>query len=390
MGGDFPLMRRTVLGGLAVLPLLGGEALKAQAPKPIVASIALEDRRVWVGVTIGGRPPVLFIFDTGAVVSKIQPSYARTLGLKKRGITRLVGMGGEQAFDLYQADDVVFGGAIRQPKVMFAQPDEDLRLGGDAKGLLAAGLLTSVDSELDFEKSEWRVYPGGRGAREGFTALPSRIRAQQNGKGSEMILVDAEIDGRTYRLLADTGAPGQIHLFNQATRLSGYWNGERPYVPIQQGGIGGLAKPGRMVRAGKVTLGNIAFERPLVTLSQEVRGHPLADGIIGLGLLELMTLSTDVKGDRLWVKRNNRKPQPERFGMSGLWLEERGGTVKVADVSPLSPAAEAGLAVGDELVGVPLNLAILKLAGKPGTRVPLRVRRGGTERDVALTLRPYI
>ena len=152
----------------------------------------------------------------------------------------------------------------------------------------------------------------------------------------------------------------------------------------------GAGTAGRMVRAGKVTLGNIAFERPLVTLSQEVRGHPLADGIIGLGLLELMTLSTDVKGDRLWVKRNNRQPQPERFGMSGLWLEERGGTVRVADVSPLSPAADAGIAVGDELVGVPLNLAILKLAGKPGTRVSLRVRRGGTERDVALTLRPYI
>ncbi|HEY7810724.1 MAG TPA: aspartyl protease family protein [Allosphingosinicella sp.] len=390
MVDDVRLMRRTVLGGLAALPLLGGEALRAQSPKPIVASIALEDRRVWVGVTIGGRPPVLFIFDTGAVVSKIQPSYGRTLGLRKRGPTRLVGMGGEQAFDLYQAEDVVFGGAIRQPKVIFAQPDGDLRLASDAKGLLAAGLLTSVDSELDFEAGEWRVYPGGRGKREGFTALPSRIQGQQNSNGSEMILVDAQIDGRTYRLLADTGAPGQIHLFHEATRLSGFWNGERPYVPIQQGGIGGLAKPGRMVRAGKVMLGDIAFERPLVTLSQEVRRHPLADGVLGLGLLELMTLSTDVKGGRLWVNRNGRKPQPERFGMTGLWLEERGGKVTVADVSPLSPAAEAGLAEGDELIGAPLAVALRKLAGKPGTRVPLRVRRGGTERDVALTLRPYI
>jgi S1-C subfamily serine protease len=76
--------------------------------------------------------------------------------------------------------------------------------------------------------------------------------------------------------------------------------------------------------------------------------------------------------------------------MSGLWLEERAGKVTVADVSPLSPAAEAALAEGDELVEASIAVALRKLAGKPGTRVPLRVRRGGSERDVALTLRPYI
>ncbi|HEY0148841.1 MAG TPA: aspartyl protease family protein [Allosphingosinicella sp.] len=390
MGGELHFGRRTVLGGLAALPLLGGKALAAPPARPIVASIALEDRRVWVGVTISGRPPVLFIVDTGTGISKIQPSYARTLGLRKRGVTRLIGMGGEQGFDLVQAEDVVFGGAIRQPFVAFAQPDEDLRLPREAMGLLAAGLLTSVDSELDFDAGEWRVYPSGRGPRDGFTAVPSRITAQQGSKGSEVILVDAVLDGRTYRLLADTGAPGQIHLFDHATRSSGLWNNERPYVPIQQGGIGGLAKPGRLARAGKVALGGIAFERPLVSLSQEARRHPLAEGVIGLELLQLLTLSTDVRGGRLWVKRNARAAPPERHGMSGLWLEEQGGKVVVADVSPASPAAEAGLAVGDELLGGRLGDFIRRLAAGPGAQVPLRVRRGAAERDATVTLRPYL
>jgi hypothetical protein len=388
---DFRVPRRTVLGGLAALPLLGGNALHAQpARQPITASIALEDGRVWVAATIGGKPPVLFIFDTGAVISKIQASYARTLGLPTRGVTKLTGMGGRQDFELVEANDVVFGGAIRQPRVIFAQPEKDLRLPREAMGLLAAGLLTSVDSELDFDAGQWRVYPGGRGAREGFAPLPSHLRRQVGSGGSELILVDAVIDGSTYRLLADTGAPGQIHLFDPATRSSGLWNNKRPYVPIQKGGIGGLAEPGRMVRAGKVSLGPIGFDRPLVSLAQDRSRHPLADGVIGLELLELLTLSTDVKNDRLWAKRNSRASRPERFGLSGLWLEERDGKVVIADVSPASPAAEAGLAVGDELLGGSLRDHVVRLAGKPGSEIPLRMRRGGTERDVKLVLRPYI
>jgi hypothetical protein len=390
MTEQWQIPRRAVLGGLAALPLLGSEALDAQPAKPIVAHIALEDGRVWVAATIAGKPPVLFIFDTGAVVSKIQPSYGRTLGLKKRGAARFGGMGGWQNFDLVQAEDVVFGGAIRQPHVLFAQPKEDLRLADGAVGLLAAGLLTSFDSELDFDSGEWRVYPSGRGARDGFVQVPSRISGQARSQGSEVILVDAVLDGQTYRLLADTGAPGQIHLFDIATRRSGLWNGQKPYVPVQKGGIGGLAEPGRLVRAGNVSLGGIAFDRPLVSLSKEANRHPLADGVIGLELLELLTLSTDVKGNRLWVKRNRRARRPERYGMSGLWLEERGGKVVVANVSPASPAADAGLAIGDELVGRPLGWFVARLAGKPGAEIHLRVRRGGAERDTKLILRPFI
>jgi hypothetical protein len=46
--------------------------------------------------------------------------------------------------------------------------------------------------------------------------------------------------------------------------------------------------------------------------------------------------------------------------------------------------------VGDELPGAPLAVLVQRLAGKPGAEIPLRLRRGGTERDVKLVLRPYI
>jgi serine protease Do len=385
----FKMRRRTLLGGLAALPLLGGEALRAQpARQPIAASIALEDGRVWVAATIAGKPPMLFIVDTGAVVSLIQPSVSRTLDLRSRGATRLVGVGGPQTFELFEARDIVFGGAIRQRSAVFAAPRQDIPLHPDAAGLLAAGMLTSVDSDLDFDAGEWRVYPKGREARDGFALLSSRISGSSGG--SEYIYVDAAIDGRSYRLLVDTGMPGQILLFGAAARSSGLWNDRRPFVPVQARGIGGLADRGRLVRAGQVTIGPIAFERPLVELSAEAHPASFGEGIIGLSLLELLTLSTDVRGNRLWAKRNRRAPRPERYGMSGLWLEEKNGKVLVAVVSPGSPAAASGLAVGDEVLGGPLRALIPELSGPPGSEVALDTRRGSQARTVKLVLRPYI
>lgn len=380
-----------MLGGLAALPFLHPAAARAGAgAPPIVSRIALDNGRVWVGVTIAGRAPALFIVDTGAVVSLVQPSHAGKFGLKALGPVRLRGVGGVQQFLLHEGSEVVFGGAIRQAKAVFAVPERDLALPPDAAGLLAAGMLTSVDTELDFEAGEWRVYPGGRGARAGFEALPSRIRGGDNG-GSEYIYVDAELDGRTFRLLADTGMPGQIALFGKATRRSGLWTDARPYAPVQSRGIGGAAERGRLVRASRLSIGSIDLGAPLVSLGPPGESSPVfADGIIGLELLERMTLSTDVRGNRLWARRNARPARPERYGLSGLWCAEREGKLVAVDVSPLSPAAEAGLQIGDELVGLSLPRLIVLLAGRPGQTVALSVRRNGETRPASLTLREFL
>jgi hypothetical protein len=160
---------------------------------------------------------------------------------------------------------------------------------------------------------------------------------------------------------------------------------------VRSRGIGGAAQRGRLVRASRLAVGSIDLGAPLVSLGAPDDSSPVAaDGIIGLELLERMTLSTDVRGNRLWARRNARPARPERYGLSGLWCDERQGKLVAVDVSPLSPAAEAGLRVGDELVGLSLGGLIAKLAGAPGKTVALSVRRDGETRLVSLTLREFL
>ena len=205
-------------------------------------------------------------------------------------------------------------------------------------------------------------------------------------------MVDAMLDGNTYRLLVDTGMPGQIMLWSTATRRSGLWNDAEPFAPSQSAGIGGRGDRGRLVRARGLRIGDFAFERPLVFLNDpsSYQAARTVDGIIGLNLLELLNLSTDVQRNRLWAQPSRRPQRTRRYGMSGLWAEERHGVLEIVDLSPRSPAAEAGLQRGDEIVGLTLAQFVQRAGGRPGDSFELSYRRGGETRTTRITLRAFL
>lgn len=377
------------MGAMAASALVPG-ALRAEARRVITSSILVEDRRLWISASIDGSRPYLFIIDTGGVVSLIHERVARELDLRARGNFRLIGMGGPESFLMYEAHNVAFSGGAVQRNVAFGAASEELALGQGAAGTFAAGLFTAADSDFDFERGQWRLYPDGRGDRTGFTEVSSSI--EHVGAGSPYVFAYAAIDGQSYRFLLDTGMPGQLMLWPQVARRSGLWNDAAPYAPGRSRGIGGAGARTRLVRANRFQIADVAFERPLVTLTEpSLSPHARdADGIIGLELLQRLTLSTDARRRKLWIQRNARPAPPERYPLSGLWVEARGDTLVVADVGPASPAATAGIREGDEIVGLDLATFLSRTAGVPGTAVPLRVRRAGQEREVTLNLRRFL
>lgn len=381
-----------MLSRRAVLELGGAvaatSAVPARAAKPaatVTSRIIVAPDRIWVPVTIGGQGPFRFILDTGASVSGIAVPLAQKLGLRRIGSVRMNGIGGLTDMQFYEAKDVVYGGGIRQGSAAFG--GLDLPLGGG--GLLAAGLFTTHDSDLDCGAGEWRVHPQGRDDFSGLSRLPGVI--EPGGRGSARIVLDAVLDGQKYRLLADTGAPGEVLLFSSEVRRSGLWSDDRPFSPTPLQGIGGTSERiGRIVRAGHLAIGEFTFDAPLVRLydPKDFNRNTLHyDGIVGLAVLQRLDLSTEVRKARLWARRNDRQRPAENYRLSGVWLDRgKDGKISVAVVGTGSPAAAAGLRPGDVLAETDWRAVVRALDGPPGSTATLTV--GGTART--LELRRYL
>src|SRR2546430_4568086 len=97
-----------------------------------------------------------------------------------------------------------------------------------------------------------------------------------------------------------------------------------------------------------------------------------------------------------------RSPPPVdagRFDRSGLWINAGPEGYLVTDVAKASPAAEAGVAVGDVITALddkpapPESLSdarILLRARAAGSTVPLTIKRGDKQMTLKLVLREQI
>ncbi|MES2987805.1 MAG: retropepsin-like aspartic protease, partial [Pseudomonadota bacterium] len=145
--------RRALLTAAAFVPLTA--ALPAFGQKRVFAAkIKLLGPRVTIDVMVNGKGPYPFMIDTGGYLSLMEEGLIAELGLTRIGQIGMRGVGGSQISRLFRASDVIFGGGVRQRDVVFAAMSGGF--GAGIRGVLAAGMLTQFDSELDFDRGEWR------------------------------------------------------------------------------------------------------------------------------------------------------------------------------------------------------------------------------------------
>ena len=133
-------------------------------------------------------------------------------------------------------------------------------------------------------------------------------------------------------------------------------------------------------------------------LSQAIQ-RPV-DGLLGYSFLRRFRVTIDYPHRVLWLEpvAVGRDQRAYEYSHVGVQIERRDGALRIVAVADKSPAADAGIRTGDELVGVDgadaasldLGDASARLEGPPGTKVRLRVRRGSEVRSYRLTRRALL
>jgi hypothetical protein len=377
------LDRRLFLASALALGLPFSRAALAEGG-PIVAAIRLDEQRIIIEARLNGQGPFDFVIDTGAQLNGVRQAVADRLALRK---VRDVKLNDGKRFALYSVDDLLLGGAVRQAgAALFGLPGNNL--GGD--GLVAAGMLTSFDSELDLEHQQWRVWPTGSPDRTGYTLLDSSLREPTLQGLSRTIFAEVTFNNVKLKPLFDTGSPSMLGLDHTIGKRLGLWNDTQPYAPIRLSGPAGPGKSlARLVRGRTLQVGPAGYDAPLVVV-RPPDAQEAPDAVVGLPLLRTLDLSIDRAQRAVWVRRNSLAPIVRPYGGSGIWVETVKGAVTVVDVGTGSPAARAGVRIGDVVEGLSQRDVIDRLTGARGMTVELALSRGGQATPVKFLLADYL
>ena len=123
----------------------------------------------------------------------------------------------------------------------------------------------------------------------------------------------------------------------------------------------------------------------------------IVHGLLGYSFLRHFQVCIDYPHRVVWLERLTPEwnDRPYEYSHPGLQIERVENAVRVVAVAKRSPAAEAGIQAGDDLLSIDgddaAKLSIVQLArrleGEPGTRVDLVTRRGTNEQRYTIVRR---
>ncbi|HEX6219086.1 MAG TPA: aspartyl protease family protein [Sphingomicrobium sp.] len=386
-----------LLAGAAVVGV-GGLALAQQGyvPPPKVSMTAqaqpipfelFRGNRVVITSTLNGHRAET-ILDTGAGVTTVDRTFARSIGLPVGQKITAQGAGGAVEAELVSDVTLEISG-MRFEKMTVAVMD----LGPVARGIghpmnvvLGREFFNSAVISIDWAASQLRVRP-----HSAFAPGSAATALELKRRGPFNTIPISIAGGEPIEALLDLGNGGALSIPRS------YW-GKRAdlsalrYAEGRRGGVGGL-HPARNATIPQVALAGKTFANVPATMSEGGNDHePQLMTNVGIGLLKQFHVDLDLGRDRIYLAPLANPPEFER-DRSGARADLHGDRLKVAFVSPQGPAAAAGLKAGDEIVAVDgrritpdFYQAADWARGAPGSKVRLERADGTT---VTVTLQDY-
>jgi PDZ domain/Aspartyl protease len=386
-----------------LLGCLSSNCLGQQGALPITIPVQIISGLVYMQGEVNSSTPLNVILDSGSSVSIVSPPLAETLGLTSTHSTEATGIGEGSDQTIHFVDDceLKWGGPERQlslshQKIAVLPIDYvSAQVGKRVDAFFGSNLLLHYAVSVDYERQRVTFSLSNSGLSVG-TAIPIQ-------RMSDTPFIEASIEGTggkrvTALFLLDSGTSGAMILNRKfldahPDLIASADFVESPAVTA----VGGVIRSKR-VRVKKVGLGPFLVSGVVATVpdvSAGILSNASIAGFIGAGILKRFTVTWDYAGKRMILSPNRTFGDHFETDASGLHLVSPGPqyqTVAIDSVLPGSPAAQAGLEPGDEILAVDkaYSLPLWKVADilrKAGTSVVLIVQRKTTTLQIKLSLR---
>ena len=379
------------------------EAAAKSAASQAVAQIPFEmnGNSLFLQARVNGSKPCWFILDTGAAVTVLNVTTVQALGLKARAGGTLRGAGGNVQSTQIKGVTLDVGGARLEDLNVAALPLAQFESAGGrvVDGILGVELFKRYVVEIDYEARQLAVYePAGYVYAGRGESLPLSIKNNHPHVRAQLKLPGrAPFEGE---FVIDAGASMPLVLLPSFTERHGLRDSLPAAHTVYGRGVGGeIRLP--VGRAESFRIGSFTLAQPVTGLpSAGTFGSEGLAGNIGTAILRRFKVVFDYSRKRVHLEPAKNFSDPFEFDTSGLGLMSEGpsfNVFKVVRVLPGTPAAEAGLRPGDEIVtvgGRPVTGTRLsdlrERLRRPDQTISIRVRRGAEELDVELKTRRLV
>ena len=359
----------------------------------------IADGRIVLDVSINGHSPLPFLLDTGGQ-NYITPEAAALVGIQGSGNFALSGGGSQQ-------ENVNFAGGAEmrigqldmrnQIFIVGKLPAFVQDRGGQAPlaGLVGYELLRRFPATFNYQKKILTFYRPG-----------SMVKTPSGGQSLRLYFegrnpfIEVSVDGVRGYFGIDTGDRSVTTIFKP------FYNAHQfpviqPALERRQGGIGGLERA-LLTRVAVLSFGEWTLHSPLVNLTLAGQGAFSSEfdaGNIGYETLRNFVFTLDYEHHRILLEKSAEFGRNTPYNRSGMTLQRNAsGKVEVQTITPGTPAAHAGLKIGDTIVSInaekPEGKALYDfervLFGSTGTMIGVHYQRSGIDRHAEFKLRELL
>jgi hypothetical protein len=294
-----------------------------------------------------------FIFDTGSSGISLDSATAQYLGCKPTYDGLLIrGIAGVREVPQLRQQTLIIGG-LRTDSLDFYINDYSVLTsiyGVRIDGVIGYAMLSRYIVSIDYEKQcmEWFAPCTFNYPRKGWLLQP-----QINRLPAYPFTIQ-ELQTRSYPLLIDIGAGLNLLFSERFAQEAGVLDKTRKSWITSGEGIGGQIEL-RLTVLRSIRIGPYRFKKIPITIFDDrynVTNYPHWAGLIGNDLLRRFNIILNYPAGEIHLRPNRFYLDDFDYAYIGMELYLIDGSIRIGFVANNSPAQEAGLQVGDEIVAI--------------------------------------